>query len=430
MADRPRMTYLSQNRSVHRVVLSNGMVVIVTENPAADIVAARILVRAGGRYETPKQAGIANLLSAVLTKGTERLSSQDIAEKVESLGANLGSDAASDYCLLGFKAVSADFVDLLTIAAEILRSPTFPEAEVELERRLAIQGIRSMQEQPFTIAYQQLRQALYGSHPYAMSGIGTEETVGQLTRDDLVAFYQHYYRPDQMVVSLAGRLRAEEAIAQVEKAFGDWRSPTDQAVVAQIDASDAPAAEVPDRVITVQDTQQVIVMLGHLAASVHQSDYVPLKLISTYLGNGLSSRLFVELREKRGLAYDVSAIYPTRVDWSHFITYMGTAPENVAIAIDGLRHEVMQVCTQALSAEDLQIAKNKLLGQYALGKQTNGQIAQLLGWYEILGLGPQFDETFQQDVAAVSPETVQAIAQRYLATRPCISLVGPKDAVT
>ncbi|MGF1499758.1 MAG: M16 family metallopeptidase [Elainellaceae cyanobacterium] len=424
------MTYLSQNRSVHRVVLNNGMVVIVTENPAADIVAARILIRSGGRYETPEQAGIANLMSAVLTKGTERLSSQDIAEKVESLGANLGSDAASDYCLVGFKAVSADFTDLLTIAAEILRSPTFPQSEVDLEQRLAIQGIRSMQEQPFTIAYQQLRRALYGSHPYAMSGIGTEETVGSLTRDDLVAYYQRYYRPDQMVVSLAGRLQAEEAIAQVEQAFGDWRSPSDQSVSAQMYASDAPAAEVPDRIATVQDTQQAIVMLGHLAASVHQADYVPLKLISTYLGNGLSSRLFVELREKRGLAYDVSAIYPTRIDWSHFVTYMGTAPENVAIAIDGLRHEVMQVCTAPLSEEDLQIAKNKLLGQYALGKQTNGQIAQLLGWYEILGLGPQFDETFQQDVAAVTPETLQAIAQRYLATHPCISLVGPKDAVT
>ncbi len=170
-------------------------------------------------------------------------------------------------------------------------------------------------------------------------------------------------------------------------------------------------------------------MLGYLAAAVKSPDYAALKLLNTYLGNGLSSRLFVELREKRGLAYEVSAFYPTRLDASHFVAYMGTAPENTAIAIVSLRAEVDRLCQTILSPEELQAAKNKLLGQYALGKQTNAQIAQVLGWYEIIGLGIEFDDKFTDAVAAVTLEEAQAVACRYF-SEPYLSVVGPAEQVS
>ncbi|QYO64204.1 M16 family metallopeptidase [Leptolyngbya sp. 7M] len=173
-----------QDRTIHRAVLHNGMVVLAAANPAADIVAARLYVRAGGRYEPLHQAGLSHLLSSVITKGTERLSSQQIAEHVESVGASLGADAAADYCLMSLKTVSSDFAEMLELLAELVRSPSFPEDEVELERKLTLQGIRSMQEQPFAVANSQLRQALYGQHPYAMSSLGTEETVAQIDFDE------------------------------------------------------------------------------------------------------------------------------------------------------------------------------------------------------------------------------------------------------
>lgn len=157
-------------------------------------------------------------------------------------------------------------------------------------------------------------------------------------------------------------------------------------------------------------------------------DYTALKLLSTYLGNGLSSQLFVELREKRGLAYDVSAFYPTRQDVAQFVVYMGTAPENTAIALDGLQTEVDLLCSAELSESALQTAKNKLLGQYALGKQTNAQIAQVYGWYESIGLGIEFDTKFQQQVADVTTQDTLRAAKRYF-TSPYISVVGPETAL-
>lgn len=413
-----------QNQHIHRTVLDNGIVVLVAENPAADIIAARIFVGAGSYWESQEQAGLAHLLSAVLTKGTQKLSSLEIAERVESVGASLGTDAATDYFLLSLKTVTSDFEEILELAGQILRSPSFPEVEVELERRLALQAIRSQQEQPFTIAFDKLRQAMYQNHPYAMSGLGIEATVATFSRADLQQYHQTYFRPDNIVISIAGRVTPAAAVALVEQVLGDWQAPA-----APLPTLKLPTlAHQPGRTMTPQQTQQAIVMLGYLAPSVRGAEYTALKLVSTYLGNGLSSRLFVELREKRGLAYEVSAFYPTRQDTAPFVVYMGTAPENTAIALAGLQIEVELLCTSQISEDALQAAKNKLLGQYALGKQTNAQIAQIFGWYEIMGLGIAFDTQFQKAVADLTaPELQQAACQYFL--EPYVSLVGPESAV-
>jgi zinc protease len=413
-----------QNRTLYRTVLGNGMTILAVENPAADIVAARFFLRAGGRYEVAEQTGVAHLVSTVITKGTARLSSQEIAERVESVGASLGADSAADYFLMSLKTVAADFEEMLDLMAEIIRSPSFPEAEVELERRQAIQGIRSMQEQPFSVANAQLRSMMYQSHPYASSNLGTEATVSQLNREDLQQYHQTFFRPDQMVVCIVGRIAPEQAVALVEQYLGDWQAP--QTALPPINL---PAViSNPQQKVTLQETQQAIVMLGYLATAVNSPEHVALRLLNTYLGNGLSSRLFVELREKRGLAYEVSAFYPTRLDASQFVVYMGTAPDNTAIAIAGLQQEVDRLCTTQLTDEEMEAVKNKLLGQYALGKQTNGQIAQIFGLYEILGLGVEFDEGFQQQVRAVTAETAQQVAQTYF-TQPYVSLVGSAIAL-
>ncbi|MGF1492879.1 MAG: M16 family metallopeptidase, partial [Microcoleaceae cyanobacterium] len=291
----------------------------------------------------------------------------------------------------------------------------------DLERRIAIQANRSQQEQPFSIAFNALRQMLYQDHPNAISSLGTEETVAQLTQEDLQIYHQAHFRPDNMVVAIAGRISPEQALERIESAFGDWPMP-------ETKLSQPELPEVisnPQQSIISQATQQSVILLGYLASSVYQDDYSALKLLSTYLGIGLSSRLFVELREKRGLAYDVSAFFPTRLDPSHFVTYIGTAPENTETATEGLHREVKRLVAAPLSDQELQVAKNKLLGQYALGKQTNGQLAQIYGWYETLGLGIEFDTQFQSEIAQVTPETAHSVARRYFDRDPYLSIIGP-----
>jgi zinc protease len=411
-------------RQNYRQVLSNGIVVLVVENPTVDIIAARCFFKGGSRVETSDRAGISHLIASLLTKGTTNYSSQEIAEQIESIGASLGTEVSPDYFLLSLKTISADFATVLTLAAEILRSPTFPETELDLERRLTVQSIRSQQERPFTIAYDHLQKLIYGDHPYGFSSLGTEVTVDEITQADLFDYHRTHFRPDQMVISIAGCITPDRAVELVERIFGDWE-PHDQ-VTAKI--FEIPAFQ-PKRILAEQDTQQAIVMLGYRAPSVNSKDYGALKLITTYLGNGLSSRLFVELREKRGLAYEVSAFYPTRLEVSQFVTYMGTAPHNADIALKGLRAECDRLVNQPLDFDELGIAKSKLLGQYALGKQTNGQIAQVYGWYEVLGLGLAFDQDFVSLIESVTMTGIQQAAQTYL-VEPAISIVGSADALS
>ncbi|MEO1621941.1 MAG: pitrilysin family protein [Cyanobacteria bacterium J06632_3] len=407
-----------------RVVLPNGITVIAIENPVADIVAARLFVKAGHGYETDENSGLFGLLTSVLTKGTVNKSALDIAEIVESMGASFGADVASDYSIVSLKTVSADFETVLALAAEVLQQPSFPEGEIELERRLILQGLKSIKEQPFSVAYNHLREAIYTGHPYGLSNAQTEACMAKFSRDDLLAAHRKYFCPDNMVVTVVGRISPKLSVKLIEQYFGDWQLPDEP----------LPAVNFPEvtrssqKIVTVRETNQAFVILGYLADAVSGADYAALKLMSTYLGNGLSSRLFVELREKQGLAYDVSAFYPTRLSTSQFVAYIGTAPGNVPVALSGLSKELELLKTTPLSEEALQVSKNKILGQYALGKQTNGQIAQTLGWYEVLGLGIEFDEDFQRAIAAVTIEDVQSAAQRCFVEQS-ISVLGPAEAV-
>jgi zinc protease len=408
------------NHPIHRSQLANGITVITIANPTADIVSGRFFIPAGSRWERPHHAGLSQLLTSVLTKGTERLSALEIADRVESVGAGLGIETTTDYLKMSLKTVKSDLVAIFKLAGEILRTPSFPESQIELERKLILQAIKSQTEQPFNNAYRQLRTALYGEHPYARSSLGTAETMGQITREDLVNYHQLHIRPDRLIISLAGRISPDESIDLVTQVFGDWEIPeVDLPILVPESVTTQPQYQLEH-----QSTQQAIVMLGYLAPAINDPDCIALKLIDSYLSNGMSSRLFVELREKRGLAYDVSSFYPTRLDTSHFAVYMGTAASNTQIAVSGLRAEVDRLCMEPLSATELQTAKDKLLGQYALGKQTNGQLAQTYGWYELLGLSVDFDSQFSTAIQQLTSTQLQTAADKYL-SEPYISIVSP-----
>lgn len=410
---------------IHKTKLNNGITLVVTENPTTDIIAGKIFCRqAGSLWEAPNKAGIFHLLATVMCKGTHELSSLEIAEKVESLGASLSTDTSSDYFLVSLKTITEDFPEILALAAEIIRYPSFPADEIALEKHLTLQNILSQKEQPFNLAFAQLREMIYGQHPYGFSLFGTEETVANLTEDDLRYYHQQHFRPDRLVISLAGNINLDSATELVEKIFGDWFPPEDASIKIHsrntLSPPKAQSHHIP------QATQQTIIMMGYLAPEMTHPHYPVFKLLTTYLGNGLSSRLFVELREKRGLAYDVSAFYPTRLDKSQFVVYIGTAPQNGEIAQEGLYKELKRLKEIPLTPDEIQTAKNKLLGQYALSKQTNGEFAQVFGWYETLNLGIEYDTIFPQQITNVSVEDIQRVAQEYLQEQYlCVSKVGP-----
>jgi zinc protease len=398
--------------------LTRGGQLLFTENLETPIISTRFLFPS--KIGAP---GLAHLTSAVLTKGTERHNSQEIAGLVENAGAQLGVETATDYLLLGLKCLAEDFKDLFTLCLEILTEANFPEEQVSLEKNVTLQGIRAQKERAFSVAYAQFRENLYGpKHPYGYSTLGTEETVTAFQPRDLATYHQSAFNLDRMVLSLCGGVSDElkDFVEEQVKSLAPKDAERTDGTVP------APAPTGTHRIVTPQATEQTTVLLGYAACGIHHADYPALKVLNTYLGSGLSSRLFVELREKRGLAYEVSSFFPTYRQHAHFGAYIGTAPQNVPTAEEGLRRELEQIREIPLTDEALQAAKNKTLGQYALGKQTNSQIAQLLGWYEILGMGADHDERYPDLIGQVTAEDVKRVGQTYF-TEPVVSLVGPVD---
>jgi len=207
-------------------VLGNGIVLLVTPNPTADIVAARLFLKAGMIRESPENWGLSHLVASVITKGTTQYSAPEIAQIVESAGASLGTDSAPDYFLLSLKTVSEDFGPILALAADILRSPTFPAPELETERTVTQQAILARKEQTLSTALRPLRNAIYGDHPYAQTSYGTLETIETIDSSALQQFHHRYFRPDEMVISIAGNITLPQAKAFVEASFGSWENST------------------------------------------------------------------------------------------------------------------------------------------------------------------------------------------------------------
>ncbi|WP_218079656.1 M16 family metallopeptidase [Anthocerotibacter panamensis] len=403
------------------ILLANGIRLVILPTAPSEIVAVRAFWLGGTALEAPAKQGLAHLVAAVLQKGCGSLTSQDIAGKVEAAGASLGSDVQPDCFMAGLGCLRSDFAPLLGLLAEVLQDPTFPEAELALERQNTLMAIRTQQERPATLAYNQLRAQLYGtSHPYGFLELGSPETVANLTREDLVHYHQGSCVPQRLVLCVASSLDPDLVLSQVEARFGAWTT-KEPLPLPDLRFIRPPAT----RKHTPQATEQNTLFLGYPAVGLHDPDQAVFKLLSTYLGSGLSSRLFVELREKKGLAYDVSAFFPTRSGASHFVTYIGTAPKNLTVAEAGLRAEVERLQTSLLSADELRVAKNKLLGQYALSKQSSAQVARIQGLYEVLGLGADYDVLYQERIRAITAEQIQAVAQCYL-TEPSVSLVGPE----
>jgi zinc protease len=402
--------------------LANGLKFLLIPNHSSDIVAGRIFVRAGSVYDPPSLSGLSYLMTSLLTKGTVQRSAMEIAEHVESIGAGLKVEAHNDHIEISWKSVATDFPTLLRLVAEVLRTPKFPKVQVELERKVLLQRIRSQAERPLSLAFQQLRASIYQDHPYGRFLMGTEETVNQIDRENLVSQHAAYYQPERTVVSIAGRIDLVAAEKLVAEVFGDWQpQPLPTPIVEMPRFS---SAEQPQHKFLAKSGQQSIVMLGHPAVAATDPDYFVLRTINSYLGSGLSSRLFVELREKRGLAYEVSSIFSMKAERAIFVVYMGTANDKVPMAIEGLQAELQRLCVTRWNAEELSTTQSKLLGKYALSKQTNAQLAYLYGWYESLGLGWDFDKRLVTEVEKITAQRVGEVARKYFDRTPYLSVVG------
>ncbi|OLE49694.1 MAG: hypothetical protein AUG01_04625 [Candidatus Rokubacteria bacterium 13_1_20CM_2_69_58] len=409
----------AQPPGITRHLLPNGMTVIVRENPAAPVVTASLQVRAGSRFETPEMAGITNFLLRTMIRGTSRRSATELAEAAEEIGGSLDASGEVESAEIRGEALARHWEGLLGLIAEVVLEPSFPGEEIERERRLILSQIKTRAETPFTLSLDALLRELYGSHPYAWPGLGLPSAVGRFARGELVAHYRAVFRAERVVLAVSGQVSHARVVRTSERLFA--KLPRSGA--GEVGAA-APATPVGARRVLERPAQQAQVLVGYLGPGLSDPAYPAVRVLGAVLGGGMAGRLFVELREKRGLAYALGVLIPFRTGPSFFVTHLGTAPENSAAAEAGLLAELERIRQAPVGREELARAKAYLLGNFALDRRTNARQAWYLAFFEVIGAGWDFPERYAQALDAVTAADVEAAAQRFL-VRPTIVVLQP-----
>jgi zinc protease len=403
---------------VTRVTLDNGMTVLVRENPLAPVVAVTLLVRTGSRWEEPATAGISNFLHAVMVKGTRQRSGAALAEAVAGIGGKLSAAGDVDYSAIQGTALARFWRDLLGLTAELALEPVLSPDEVEREREWLLSRVQRRRDSPAARAFDELYAALYGPHPYGLPVLGTRESLARIAHADIVAHYRRYYRPERLTLAVSGDVEREAVVAEVARLFGGL--PRATAV-----AADPPLPSPPPgsrRVVLRQAAQQAQVVTAGLGPPLDHPDHAPAKVLATVLGGGMAGRLFVEIRDRSGLAYAATAFYDALVGPAPIVLYLGTAPETAAAAEAALQREVERVRQEPVSPDELRRAKGYLLGNDAMDRRTNARRAWYLAFYELTGVGRDFSGHYRAAVEAVTAADVLRVARRYLGTTTTVVL--------
>lgn len=407
-------------------VLGNGLTLITKRQPESETVAFKVFVKGGQAVEP--MPGVASLVASMMMKGTRTRTAEQISEELESRGLGLSVAATEDYMEITGSALREDVGELFLILRDVLKNPVFAESELAKQKVLVAQALQASRDNPSSVAFEKLTLALYPDHPYGNVGKRVEENLDNITRTDLIKYYRTFFRPENMTAVAVGNFPIQVIKSYATETFSDLQKQENPVMAAKIPAVALTSRNIPESQVvkTPQENLSAVWMAqGWLMPPINSADYLPLKVLNTMLGEGMSSRLFVNLREKQGLAYTVGSFYPSRRDTSRFVLYIGTDPANQEKVREGFLRELESLKTTLLSEDELQDAKDKLTGNFALAHETNASQAQYLGMYEMLGVGYEYDKQYPKLIQQVTPEDIQRVAKKYFSQPSVLSLVVP-----
>jgi zinc protease len=405
-----------------RVVLDNGLVLIILRKTEAPVAAVRAHVRAGLLVES--RPGLANLTGQMLLAGAGERTRAEIAEAIESAGGTISSFGRGT----SIRVLARDLALAVEITSEALRRPTFPEAELGKRKERVLSELAGERDVPQTIALRRFSELAYGpGHPHGRNPRGDPKSVEETTREHLVAHHAAWFKPNNTVLTIVGDVDPDQVEKLVRTRFMDWKKG---------DLSARPKGDVPlpERVIherIERPGRQVNVYLGHAGIRRRHSDYAALLVLDNVLGlsSVFSDRLSIELREKRGLCYSTwsSITSSASTEPGLFTAFVGTSPETADEAIAAIRAEIARIRDEPVTAQELAAAKSYLTGSMVFGYETAAQIAQRLAEMERFDLGFDAPQRLAGEIMAVTVEDIARVARAHLhPDRLVIVEVGPE----
>lgn len=404
-----------------RTTLNNGLRIITTAMPHTRSVTIGFFIGVGSRYEAEPEAGVSHFIEHLLFRGTgKRAAAKEISGAIEGVGGILNGGTDKELTVYWCKVAQPHFSLAFDVLADILLHSRFDPADIEKERQVIIEEINMSKDSPAQQVNMLIDELLWPNHPLGRDIAGTKESVAGITRDMMLEYLAHHYLPDNMVLAIAGNIQHEETVTAVSQTLGGWSgqqpSPEYLAYTEKLN---------PRLHIEKRDTEQVHLCLALPGLSLFHPKRFILDLLNIILGEGMSSRLFTEIRDKLGLAYQIYSYVDHLLDSGSVTVYAGVEPKNLRVAIEAILEQLSRL-REAIPESELCKAKELSKGRLLLRMEDSRNVASWLGGQEILTRQILSVDQVSSIIDAITDEELKEVAQELMVgSQLRLAVVGP-----
>ncbi len=400
-----------RSEDFRRVELENGMTVLLLADHRVPFVQANGVFRGGLLAESPEKNGITRLMGRLLTKDTANRTSEEVADAIESVGGGISGSFGNNSFGVSSGAMRTDLDLVVDLLGDALIRPSFLEEVVEKEKGFQMAGIKAEKDRPFSVAIKQLRREIYGDHPYGLEGSGTEETVGNITREDLVGFRDRLVKGGNGVLGVFGDLDIDRTEELVRAKFeGDMQS-------GEREFTGARNFSLPEKygqtVELKHEKEQAILLVGFRTVDLTHPDNPALEMIDEACSD-MASRMFIRIREELGLAYSVGASRIQGLEPGSLLFYVSTAPEKLDLVQSNLLDEIYKIPSEGLEEQEFKRAQSSWLGREAIHLQGARELANVATIDELVGLGWDNYRKAPDEMKSLTLEEIQTVAAKYI----------------
>ncbi|MBW3666019.1 MAG: insulinase family protein [Actinobacteria bacterium] len=399
--------------------LGNGLRIITEEMPSLRSVALGCWLDTGSRDENQNEAGVSHFLEHLLFKGSEKLSAREVSDTFDAIGAESNAFTSKEYTCFWARLLDQDLDTGLDVLSEIIQRPAFRPHEIDAERQVVIEEINMYEDDPNDVTFENFTRAVFADHALEEPVLGSRESIRAMTRDDIDGYWKRRYGAGSMVVAAAGSVDHDKFVELVSERFGDWSGDA-------VDHDLAPADVSPRVNVTRRDTEQAHIVLGGPGINRTDERRWALEVLNHVMGSGMSSRLFREVREERGLAYSIYGFKLAYADNGAWGVYVGTTPSQTDTALGIIRAELAKAVEEGITPEELERAKGSMRGGLALALEDGNSRMIRLGRDELAGMEHLSVDERLAKLDAVGLDEVRSVAaDLYGAETRMIGAVGP-----
>lgn len=411
---------INESNGTQKYHLSDGATMLYTPNSSNDIIAISIYAKGGQLLD--KIAGTANLTAATMMKGTKNYTSLELSQVLEDNGIKIVPSVGADAFSITVLTTKDEYDKTMELLNEVVNNAIFDDYEIEKVKSDKLSAIKTNKDVPIKQAIEEYRDMIYKNTPYSISSKVLEKNIQNIKKSDIIEYYNKIFNPKNIVISINGNIDKDKTIQDLNKIFEPKAD--SQTFDYKIYDSKIPRITAPRTNTIKMPTETAWILLGWQTDGVlSEKDYATLQVIDSILGTGMSSRLFKELREQEGLAYQLGTGYSPNVLRGSFMMYIGTNPATLEKSKQGLFSEIEKLKTEYVGDKELKDAKEKLIGNYVIGLETNLDKASNTGWYEASTRGYEFKEKYVDLINSVTDADIIEVANKYFNDNYIMSIV-------